>query len=233
MSPIVAVQAACTLASQTGVGGASGNAALDEPTAYVSFNMPPDGDCLTSSDGDIFLSKGTYDISPGLAPDGADNCANSYFINLKVEGAPPTTRFNQARVRLMTVDGETLDFGQMLPNPFNAVVAATVESTAQDGTTVAVVAFEALPDVYAAFLGALVGATIILEIDLSGSTSDDADVNVRYFQFPLEICDGCLTMCLYDDILNRMLTPDDVLDGKCDDVSLSGQDGRVCIDPDC
>jgi hypothetical protein len=140
---------------------------------------------------------------------------------------------HSAEVKLKTIDGETLDFGASLPNPFTTTTANSIEPTNSSDPSVGVAVVEAIPEPYSRFLSQLVGATIIAEVQIFGTTTGDVDIEMRPFNYPIKICDGCLTMCQFDDILNRMLTVDDILMGDCPARAISGQDGRVCIDPGC
>ena len=92
---------------------------------------------------------------------------------------------------------------------------------------------EVIPVDYAAQLrdSMFVGGPILAEIRIFGTTTGDKDVEFRPFDYPIELCDGCLTLCARADIRDRMLDEADFSDGQCQDNS--GQDGRICIDPDC
>ena len=219
--------------------------APEGPSAYISFNVPPDSNCVTSPSSEFFISQGTYDIARGGLSN-SDSCANSYSMRLLVNSnlrtnqdrdlgrsEPNILMLHSAEVKLKTIDGETLDFGDSLPNPFTTTTANSIEPTSGSDPSVGIAVVEAIPVAYSDYLGALTGSTIIAEVQIFGTTTGDVDIDMRPFNFPIRICDGCLTMCQFEDILNRDLTLDDVLMGDCPSRSISGQDGRVCIDPDC
>jgi hypothetical protein len=76
-----------------------------------------------------------------------------------------------------------------------------------------------------------VGAQILAEIQIFGTTTGDVDIDFKPFVYPIELCDGCLHVCRQRDIRDKMRDEEDFIGQMCNDNS--GIDGRVCIDPDC
>jgi hypothetical protein len=220
--------------------------AEEGPTAYVSVNVPPDGECVTSPTSEVFLPRGTYDISPGA--DGA--CANPYVLNLVVNSnlrqnqrastgraEPNVLQLHSAEVRLMDVEKNTLELVRtaggettVLPNPFRVTTGNSLPPT--QGTdsepTRGLASLEAIPLDYAPFLEAYAGGQILAEVQVFGTTLGDVDVDVKPFVYPIRICDGCLTRCLGDIPVDVL--PDVYGDLCADNVAA---DGRICVDPDC
>lgn len=217
-----------------------------DPSGFVTFNIPPDGNCRVSpSQSDVFIPIGLYDIAPGGTPLG-NRCEHPYFVNLLVNSflrsnaqndigrsEPNILQLHSAEVLLTTVAKEVIDFnrGDPLPNPFLVTTNNSLPPSRGTNPTTGIAAVEAIPVAYAEQLNNFDGKQILAEIQIFGTTTGDVDVDFRPFVFPIEICNGCLTLCL-GDIAAAGDVPDDYVDsGECDDNA--GADGRVCFDPDC
>ena len=116
------------------------------------------------------------------------------------------------------------DGDRQLPNPFLVIANTTLPPAHGAQPATGVVALEVIPVDYAAQLrdSMVVGEQILAEISIFGTTTGNKDIEFRPFVYPIELCDGCLTLCAREA---------DHADGQCQDNS--GQDGRVCVDPDC
>jgi hypothetical protein len=228
------------------LGLAFGACAPEGPSGFVTFNLKPDSSCTYSpnASNNTFFDHGLYDISPGK---GADStiCDVPYRVHLLVNSflkpnadtmlgraEPNILQLHSAEVRLMTLQRETLLFDEEdppLPNPFlvttNNSLFPAVGSTPSSG----VAAVEVIPTAYAPYLSDFDGDQILAEIKIQGTTTGDVDVEFKPFDYPIEICDGCLTMC-FSKLTSEMTREDFAMD-ECDDNS--GQDGRICFDPDC
>jgi hypothetical protein len=221
--------------------------APEGPSAFVTFNVVPDSNCKYSPEGtDLFYPMGLFDVSPGEG--GNDACANPYVVHLLVNSflrsnsdpmlgraEPNILQLHSAEVKLMDIQRRTIKFSGDLPNPFlvttnNSLSAATGSEPA---TGIAVV--EVIPSDYAVQLDdggeRFVGAQILAEIQIFGTTTGDVDIDFKPWVYAIELCDGCLTVCQQRDIRDNMLDPADFIGDDCNDNS--GTDGRVCIDPGC
>jgi hypothetical protein len=232
---------ACVLAL-LGVG-----CAPEGPTAFVDGNVPWDSDCVASTESEVTIPIGIYDISEaGTSNDDPKStpCKNSYFLNLRINsylrpnaddelGRAETNILlvDSAEVKLMTLNKAELGF-EGLPNPFRVVTAATVQPTTGVQASQGLASIEAIPSAYAEFLGDFVGSKILIETQIFGTTTGDVDIEMKPFVYAVDICDGCLTLCLDADI-GTSIPLEDVIGDECSAPNLSGQDGRVCIDPDC
>ena len=223
--------------------------APEGPSGFVTFNIVPTSDCVYSAEGgtDKFYAIGLYDISPGFT--GAENCANPYVVNLLVNSflrpnadpmlgraEPNILQLHSAEVKLMDARRRTIAFTreeEALPNPFLVTTNNSLPPASGSQPSTGVAAVEVIPVDYAAQLNSpmFVGAQIMAEIQIFGTTTGDVDVEFKPFTYPIEICDGCLTFCQNADIRDRMLDEEDFIGEECADNS--GQDGRVCIDPGC
>jgi hypothetical protein len=197
--------------------------------------------------GTVFLPVGSFDISPGGVP-GSVACDTSYVVNLLVNSnlranakyatgraEPNYLRIHSAEVHLMTLQKETILFNRnpktTLPNPFTVTTANVLSPS--DGTSpsrgLAVV--EAIPSAYADQLDRFKDKQIIAEITIFGTTLGDVDIDFKPFAYPIQLCDGCLTLCHNRDILLNDLDLDEVYGMDCRDNA--GQDGRICVDNGC
>ena len=226
--------------------GLLGACAQDNPTAIVAGVLAPEEDCSYSSSSEVFLLDGAYDISPGTD----DVCQKPYQAGLQVnsfliargspQGPPPRAetailQMNTAEVSLKAVDGSLIAIGGgKLPNPFSVTTHATIFPAADNSPGRAVASVELIPAAYAQHLAKFASPqqTITADITLFGRTTGGIDIETADFQFPISICDGCLTMCQAQlDALDD--TQRDVILAGCQDNASA--DGRFCIDasPGC
>ncbi len=226
----------------------SGACAPEGPSGFVTFNLKPDSSCVYSPNvgSNTFFPYGLYDISPGRTA--AANCEVPYRVNLLVNSylkpngdtmlgraEPNILQLHSAEVRLMTLKRETLTFDEEedpLPNPFlvttNNSLFPAVGSTPASG----IATVEVIPTAYSPYLSDFAenGDQILAEIQIFGTTTGDVDVEFKPFVYPIEICDGCLTVCK-SDLEAMMITRTELAMDECDDNS--GSDGRWCVDGGC
>ena len=215
------IESACTP-------GASGRT----PQAYVLSALLPDSSCTYALDNPI-EANGLMDIA--TSGNGGDACKHDYRVRLKVASEEPgVLQLMGATVTLMDQDQNVLKFATAdppLPNPFTYVSSMTALPAAGGETTTTIFEVEVVRAAHAPYLSAFDGKAILASITVQALDKDDAPVTFRPFVYPITICDGCLTRCLHQDVLDEMLQVSDVLGDHCDDNS--GTDDRICIDPDC
>lgn len=222
--------------------------APEGPTAFVTFNLMPDQSCVVSPEvgANFFLPIGQFDVSNG-AMGNTTGCRDSYVLNLLVNSylrsnadatlgraEPNILQIHSAEVRLMSLDRRTIVFNresQVLPNPFLVTTNNSLQPTSGETASTGIAAVEAIPIAYAAQLDRFDGKQILAEIQIFGTTTGDTDIDFKPFVYPINICVGCLSVCLDRDVLENMLDPEDLYGDTCPDNA--GADGRVCIDPDC
>ncbi len=184
---------------------------------YPYFNTTLDESCRPAPLSDLgFIPTGLFDIAVGMG----GQCEHPYRMRPRIAAdalEKPDEPINQAEVQLTALDREPLTFDD-LPNPLS------VEVTAKEGS---VVQLEAIPVAYAQQLTAAVGRQILAEITLM--RSDGA--RLAPFIYPIEICDGCLTVCESALDPDHASTPDSTSALGCTDSA--GADGHACVDPDC
>jgi hypothetical protein len=204
--------------------------------AFVSANVAPDQDCILNAQGSPQLPIGLFDVSSGFhGEDGT--CGTGYRVNLLayscLQGANDTLQLHSAEILLKVASGETILFDRLdppLPNPFLAVGNSTIFPMRDDAPSSGIITVEAIPAAYAAQLDDFDGQQVYAEIRVYGTTVGDSDVDLDPFRYPIEICDGCLTLCA------GAIPPEATLDeiygeGACRDNA--GADDRVCIDGSC
>ena len=217
--------------------------APDGSSAYVSYNIPPDGNCEVSPGSDKFLPTGSYDLKGKTAKKGVSKPCNSpYYVNLLVNSSlrmnanaglgrvePNVLQLHNAQVRLMDSSGSPLRFSNgALPNPFTVTTNNSLRPSMGTSPSTGIAVVEVIPIAYAALLLELAGDQILAEIQIFGTTIGDEDIDFKPFIYPIQLCNGCLTMCIGD---LGTLKPADVYGKACADNA--GADGRTCIDPTC
>jgi hypothetical protein len=218
-------------------------------SAYVSFNVPLGADCKPDVAATDPLASGQYDVGSPTAT--TTFCAHSYFMHLQVNSnlkanaqdstgraEPNVLQITQADIRLMNNKQETLPFttkdkagntitDATLPNPFRVQTADSLQPSTGGTPSMGIASIEAIPKAYAPKLASYSDSTVLVQVQLFGTTTGDEDIDFRPFLFPISICRGCLTMCTTTgEDRTAVLNPD-----LCDDDG--AQDGRYCIDPGC
>lgn len=218
-------------------------------SAYVSMNVPVSGDC-TPGDGDVGIATGLYDV----LSNGTDktNCIRPYLMSLFVNSRlkansqvstgraePNVLQITHADIRLMDKDQATLSFkakdgsdDATRPNPYRVHTAFSIAPTTNEEAATGVAQIEAIPSVYAEKLRGYADDSILVEVQLFGTTTGDVDVDFRPFVYPLSICSDCLSTCANDPRwAEDMGGLTELNANQCNDNR--PQDGRVCIDPEC
>jgi hypothetical protein len=235
----------CALVTSLCLGSLLIACAPEGSTAYVSKNLILDSSCHVNIDDDEFLAVGDYDIAGSTSAKSAA-CQQSYFMhlvvnsNLKANANPATGRaepnvlvIKEAEVRLVDIQQQaTISFNRkanVLPNPFRVKANNTLPPSTGTDPQQGEVPIEAIPVGYASQLTDYVNKQIMAEVQIFGTTIGDIDVDFATFSFPVRICQGCLTRCLSDFPAGS--SDADIYGDTCDDNG--GQDGRLCVDPDC
>jgi hypothetical protein len=204
--------------------------------AFVSANVAPDEECILNAEGSAQLPIGLFDVSGGF--NGNDgNCNKGYRVNLLayscLQGANDTLQLHSAEVLLKVTSGEPILFDRfdtVLPNPFLVVGNSTIFPMRDDGPSSGVITIEAIPTAYAEQLDEFDDKQVHAEIRVYGTTVGDSDVDLNPFLYPINICDGCLTLCAAN--IPADVSFDDVYgEGTCRDNA--GADARICVDTSC
>lgn len=227
--------------------GAWGACAPEGPTAFITQNIAPDQACVVSPDatGSLIQASGSYDIEPGKR----DGCKHSYRVNLLVNSnlrsnadpvlgraEPNTLQISRAKVTLMLLNGSIINFNDdganTRPNPFLTKTSNSLPPATGSMPSTAIAAVEVIPASYAEKLDSdmVLGGNIEAEIQIFGTTVGDVDIDVAPFNYTIAICKGCQSICA-SKLVAMDISREDLVGDRCDDNS--GQDGRVCVDPDC
>jgi len=224
--------------------------APEGPTAFVDLNLPIDSACTVdmggSSDVVSYLPSGQYDVASRheRSSEGA-YCARDYHTRLRVNSflrpnadrdlgraEPNILMVDSAEVTLRSQTGAALDFAGDLPNPFRLITSVPLYPSPNDEPSVAALTVKTIPAAYADYLDDFEGQTVVADIQLFGTTTGDVDIDFKVFQYPIEICNGCLTGCATSFTSDTAAeSREQAIGDVCDDDS--GQDGRVCYDPGC
>jgi hypothetical protein len=227
--------------------GLSAACAPEGSSAYVSRNVDLTADCTPDDSGSVGIATGVWDI--GSTKTDA-NCVHSYQMNLVVNSSliaradnsigraePNVLQITHADITLKDKNQGTLVFkgangavDSTRPNPYRVLTAATLPPSTSSTPETAVVQIEAIPRVYADKLSPYAGQSIIVEVQVFGTTTGDVDVDFRPFDYPLSLCAGCYSYCK-KDFVGRESDATTLTSGKC--VDNSAQDERICIDPGC
>jgi hypothetical protein len=202
--------------------------------AFISGNLALGDDCLTTPDSPL-LQSGEFDIAvagTANADEDSEPCRTSYVLRLLTEtDADEVALFDRAEVTLRTLNRQVLAFDG-LPNPFKLVTAASVRPNG-DTPHRGVIEVDGIPAAYAQYLEDLVDSQVLVDVQLHGHLEGGSAVHTQAFGYPVNICEGCLTMCRDADLGGSDLSPADVIGDACPAARSSGMDGRYCIDPDC
>lgn len=220
--------AACTIvSSDAGVSAAP----------YEAFSIAavsPNAACEVSPDGPL-VPIGLFDVASGAAAD-SESCDDPYRIHLVVANAgEDIVQVLGTRVRLLSRDQRPIVFNreeQELPNPFDFTSTTTLLPPDEgEAATRGFITVEVIPAAYAQQLDRYDGTQILAEITVDARDASDAVVAVPTFFYPIDLCVGCLSVCLNADVVDQSIDPAEIYGDSCPDDS--GQDGRMCIDPDC
>ncbi|MET0390176.1 MAG: hypothetical protein ABW321_29660 [Polyangiales bacterium] len=225
----------------------SGACAPEGSSAYVSRNVPLNTGCTPDVD-DLGIATGIYDIG---STDARIDCVHSYYMNLFLNSnlksnafestgraEPNVLLITHADVRLMNKNQETMGFIDAdgvaisaLPNPYRVQTASSLSPSTGSEPATGIVEIEAIPQAYAPMLDTYRGDSILLEVQVFGTTTGDVDVDFRPFLYPLAICAGCLSRCRSEFTGDKAADLTAIKANQCDDNG--AQDGRYCIDSGC
>ena len=218
--------------------------------AYVSRNIPVGADCLPKSGSSIGLATGRYDVG---TDDTAKACAAAYVMSLEVNSnlkansrdsigrvEPNVLQITHVDVRMMDHDRGTLAFRSAdkvtpdseRPNPYRVLTALSLPPATSSTPQTGFVQIEAIPAIYAEKLVSFAedDASIILELQVFGTTTGGVEVDFRPFEFPVALCRGCLSVCA-SEFAGKESDLTTLNAGECPDNA--PQDGRVCIASGC
>ncbi|HET6335076.1 MAG TPA: hypothetical protein VFG30_17755 [Polyangiales bacterium] len=235
----------CALVTSLCLASLLAGCAPEGPSAYVSKALILDSSCDLNVDDVKGLASGAYDIA-GSTSQKSVSCQRSYYLNLVVNSQlkanantatgrsePNVLLINEAEISLIDLEQQGLIVfdkrSNELPNPFRVKTNITLEPTTGADPTRGSVPIEAIPLGYSDQLTDYVGKQIMAEVQIFGTTLGDVDIDFAKFQFPVFICQGCMTKCLSK--IKDGDTQMDVYGDNCNDNA--GADGRVCVNSEC
>lgn len=178
----------------------------DDVSAFVAGPIQPQsnmGGC-TYDPGGMLQFDGVYDVA--LATQ-SYSLGLLVFNQLQMRGGsgraePNGLHITRAEVSLVGLDGAAIDTGG-LPNPFSVpttgyIPPATDAQTPGSG----IVNVEVVPVSYRDSIAAAVpvgsSAPLVARIKLFGETNGTINVETGDYQWPIDLCGGCLAQCLRD-----------------------------------
>jgi hypothetical protein len=204
--------------------------------ALINAFLVPDPSCGEVTIDSPVLAAGLVDVAAGGTAE-STSCLDPYRIHAWVKSFDRGELIIEgAEVELMTPDRRTIVFnrGELeLQNPYvidaNARFSPAMDA---DAKTEGVVALDLMPVTYLDQLDRFDGAQLIAEVKLIGRDGEGERVLFAATPYGIEVCVGCYTMCLQQDVIDSGLTPADVSDDtRCQDNA--GANGAICFDPDC
>jgi hypothetical protein len=189
----------------------------------IIANLPPDDSCTLSSDQDIRLLRGRWDvayrdISTGepadylIAP-----LLRSYLITnaLEFQGEQANIQVDNFDITILTPDGTVLALPAPLRNPYRVTTSAVIPANEDNGqSTDQVAGAIGIPGNYQDAINAILADTgfssILLDIRAGGTTFGGFSQRSAPFRWPVDVCTGCLESCIADDIEESCLPGQDV-----------------------
>jgi len=181
----------------------------------IVANLPPDEACVLSADQDTRLLRGLYDISYvadyAIAP-----LLQSYLISntLEFQGEQANLQVTNFDITILLPDGTVPALPGDLVNPYRVDTSAFLPVSEGGTPTQEVAAAIGIPASYQDALRALLAAgfsSIVLDIRAGGTTFGGFSQRSAPFRWPVDICEGCLEICVADeDLVDSCLPGQDV-----------------------
>jgi len=187
----------------------------------IAANLPPDNSCVLSADQDIRLLRGLYDISY-VAPDGSGPrdyviapLIQSYLISnaLEFQGEQANVQVTNFDITILLPDGSVAPLAGDLVNPYRVDTSAVLPVSEGGTPSQEVAAATGIPASYQDALRALLAAgfsSIVLDIRAGATTFGGFSQRSAPFRWPVDICEGCLEICLAEDLDKSCLPGQDI-----------------------
>lgn len=188
----------------------------------IIANLPPDGSCVLSADQDTRLLRGLYDISY-VAPDGSGPrdyviapLLQSFLIStsLEFQAEQANLQVTNFDITILLPDGTVPTLPGGLVNPYRVDTSAFLAVSEGGTPTQEVAAATGIPASYQDALRALLAAgfsSVVLDIRAGATTFGGFSQRSAPFRWPVDICEGCLEICVADeDVVNSCLPGQDV-----------------------
>jgi hypothetical protein len=168
----------------------------------IVANLPPDDSCVFAADLEVRLLRGRYDISYLNLVSGEPSdyiialLLESYFISNALEfqaeqGNLQVTNFD---ITILLPDGSLPTLPADLVNPYRVDTTAVLPVSEGEAPTREVAAAVGIPASYGAALRGI--PSVLLEIHAIGTTFGGFTQRSAPFRWPVDICEGCLTVPL-------------------------------------
>ena len=187
----------------------------------IVANLPPDDACILSADQDTRLLRGLYDISY-VAPDGSGPSdyviaplLQSYLITnaLEFQGEQANLQVTNFDITILLPDGTVPTLPGDLVNPYRVDTSAVLPVSEGGAPSEEVAAAIGIPASYQDALRALLAAgfsSIVLDIRAGATTFGGFSQRSAPFRWPVDICEGCLEICLVEGLEDSCLPGQDI-----------------------
>jgi len=167
----------------------------------IVANLPPNDSCVFTADQDIRLLRGGYDISYRNAIGGEPSdyiiapLLESYLISnaLEFQAEQNNLQVDNFDITILLPDGSMPTLPDGLVNPYRVDTSAVLPANESEGGSSQEVA--AAVGIPASYQDALRGIpSVILSIRAGGTTFGGFSQRSAPFRWPVDICEGCLTL---------------------------------------
>jgi hypothetical protein len=175
-----------------------------------------------SADQDLRLFRGLYDIS---YRDPRDNTPRDYVIAvllesylisnaLEFQSEQNNLQVDNFDITLLLPDGSVPTLPAGLVNPYRVDTSAVLPATEGSNIPTEVAAGIGIPASYQDALRTIMAETgfssVLLEIRAGGTTFGGFSQRSAPFRWPVDICEGCLELCLTEDSNDSCLPGQDI-----------------------
>lgn len=150
--------------------------------------VDPENECVVEADPEaLFWSMGVMDTA----------LASSYHAELLLgnqlvsRGNPDTMRTESSRVQLYEADIEVFDSGGGTLTSFTTPISGFIDAPSSNEPAYGLSSVTLIDPATGAGLAGL-SATVVSRVKIYGITLGDIEVETGYWDFPIQICDGCV-----------------------------------------
>ena len=166
----------------------------------IAANLPPNDSCVFTADQELRLLRGIYDISYRNALTGEPSdyiiapLLQSYLVSnaLEFQGEQNNLQVDNFDITILLPDGSVPTLPEGLVNPYRVDTSAVLEATEGGGPSEEVAAALGIPGSYQSALAGI--PSVILSIRAGGTTFGGFSQRSAPFRWPVDICEGCLTV---------------------------------------
>lgn len=192
-------------------------------SVLIEHQVGYDSDCRLRQE--FPVPVGTWDIG---SKDSPADCSHSYRLSLAVSSPlAPIETFSEAKVWLNSHGGPIPTWRDQLPNP----MLIQLGYTKVEGESMTL---GWIPEAYIESVREYAGQDISIEASVLTQVESGRLVETPIYEFPVTICEGCLSYCRSDIEEGATLEgPHGPVDTACSYEGRATGDFVACVDPDC